>query len=1772
MKACSIRLRAITLASVWLAGLLLATAVPAVIFPDSAKDEKSEPDYKWIQHPDLSFFGMDVDAMKLSPHLLADDFLCTRTGAITNIVIWGSWMNDLLPFDNPNNVIFSLSFHADVPAGVEAPWSMPGETLWVMDFAPGTFQSRIEMDNLTEGWYMPSSGLWIPIADHVCWRYEFPVNLANAFVQTGSVARPIVYWLDVQAFPLDQGLSRFGWKTSQEHWNDDACWAPAVETYNGYWWEMRYPQGHELQGQSIDLAFALSGTSEPEQGLYDFGDAPDGAAGTGPSDYQTTLADGGAYHLVVAGAPYFDDVSQGDQPDTEPDGQPDPLARAGASPDDEDGIQIPVLRAGQTAAITVTVDDGAGGGGAGGGFVDAWIDYNTDGDWTDSGEHIWSGWLPQGANVIYTFVPSGASLGQTFSRFRINSQAAGLAPTGGPAVDGEVEDHEAHIEPPNAEEPLKWLQPPDLTPNGFDVACMKNRPILLADDFLCRARSLITNIVVWGSWFHDILPTQQGLASPSNVTFTVSLHADVPAGVQAPWSMPGQTLWLESFPPGTFKAEQDSIDNLVEGWYDPVVSNWTPVADWTCWRYEFPVDIARAFMQTGTVDNPVVYWLDVQATPHDILGEAQFGWKCTLPAFRWNDDACWTPHVEPYNGANWTDMHYPPPHPHHRGYTDADSFDLAFALFSEPLIEAPNELDWGDAPDGPYPTLSASNGACHLIGGPWLGGPADAPDGEFDGQPDPYALGDDGDGNDDENGVAIPAVSIVGLSTSFGFTVSGAAGLAYVEMWVDWDGNGSWLDAGEYYAGWFPNGPASIAMTVPLNAVRGQTFARFRISSAGVGTPYGPAQDGEVEDHALIIEERFDFGDAPDPRYPTLLASGGACHIAVGPWLGDASDAPDIETDGQPAPNALGDDGDGNDDENGVVFPGTLVAGTVTNVAFYVTNAVGLACVELWIDWNANGSWLDPGDACVAGWCGNGWNVAPVSVPAAVAWGISFARVRISSAGTGSPIGLAYDGEVEDYAVLLAGLDFGDAPESGTAYPTTLARNGARHLLRGLVWMCPAVDSETDGQPTVAADGDDNAGIDDEDGVTLPTYIRQNRTESLSVNATAVCKLNAWIDYNGNGSWFDAGEQVFNDVTLSAGTNALTIAVPPDAAVGTTFARFRVSSAGGDTPTGQAEDGEVEDYAIEVRERFPPKLGTKWRQPPDLKYGINLQSWSAPDPITGTNVGPVVAEDWWCDGRPINAIRWWGSYVLYGGPTNNLSVARPAGFRLSWYLDRPTNTLGGAFSRPGPLLRQTVVTLAPEGQRPENLDEAVETYLCTVPLDFLGPAYAGLTEHKFEYIVVLSEPWMEKNTFARESYDPSCSSNVYWLAIEALYDTPPTVSEHPWGWETTPYGRNWNDAAVTSTNTTTGSTPWTDLTYVPPVDPWVQATQHPSLNGAANMSFAMLTEVIGHRDTKWSQLPNMELGTDLASWRYADPDTPPVGWAAQALRADDFVSDGRRITDIHWWGSYIGWQGAYFRDEFDPMPAPEEADERPLGFDLSWHLHDAAGDAPGVLITNIFVPFERCHEMYYCTIPQLGTSPYAFEHEYQYYVDLLDEKLDTRPWYEEYGGHYWLNVQAVFRNDFVPAQPGTAGPASPHEGWGWKIADIEPDFRLARSVVSNYASSVDWEASRLPTWHLEASKLHDLAFELTTDNPRTNAVIRLLSIRRLTNGVVQVTSTGTGGAGMQRLQRRPTLSPTSNWETVETDEAPYPPPAATLWERQGSTQSNEFYRVIESSP
>jgi hypothetical protein len=180
--------------------------------------------------------------------------------------------------------------------------------------------------------------------------------------------------------------------------------------------------------------------------------------------------------------------------------------------------------------------------------------------------------------------------------------------------------------------------------------------------------------------------------------------------------------------------------------------------------------------------------------------------------------------------------------------------------------------------------------------------------------------------------------------------------------------------------------------------------------------------------------------------------------------------------------------------------------------------------------------------------------------------------------------GIVMENPDEDPCVILCkrqlDYDFGDAPDE--PYPTLLVSNGARHIV-STEPVGPILgyvrDVELNGQPNADATGDDISGVpDDEDGVT--NLVATLAGGSVDVYVSADCNLNAWIDFNNDGDWADVNEQIFTDEELTGpGTNSLTFGVPADACTGIDlFSRWRVSTKGGDSYTGLAQDGEVEDY------------------------------------------------------------------------------------------------------------------------------------------------------------------------------------------------------------------------------------------------------------------------------------------------------------------------------------------------------------------------------------------------------------------------------------------------------------------------------------------------------------------------------------------------------------------------------------------------------------------
>ncbi len=170
-------------------------------------------------------------------------------------------------------------------------------------------------------------------------------------------------------------------------------------------------------------------------------------------------------------------------------------------------------------------------------------------------------------------------------------------------------------------------------------------------------------------------------------------------------------------------------------------------------------------------------------------------------------------------------------------------------------------LDLGDLPDpnngtaaDDYETLLSNNGPSHVIVDDlFLGVAVDA---ETDGQPDNDAFGDGAD----EDGITIhPSLNIFpGNTIRLPLTITNGTGsTAYLEAWIDWDGDGKFDGPNEIVAN-VDDGttsfPSFLSITVPPNAKTGSLLGvRLRLSNTDGLTPYGPANSGEIEDFLIGV-------------------------------------------------------------------------------------------------------------------------------------------------------------------------------------------------------------------------------------------------------------------------------------------------------------------------------------------------------------------------------------------------------------------------------------------------------------------------------------------------------------------------------------------------------------------------------------------------------------------------------------------------------------------------------------------------------------------------------------------------------------------------------------------------------------------------------------------------------------------------------------------------------------------------------------------------------
>lgn len=223
---------------------VLAGMVVALFTSAATADWRLGDSHKmhYPQMPDPT--GWDVDVVT---DYVWDDFKCAQTGPITDIHFWISYQQDVqIPISEIWTEIWT-----DVPAGEDpnpdVPWSHPGNMLWRGTFDPSQFIIA-PPDQGDQGWVAPNTTepIWA-FSDHdLYYQVNIPFIDRPFLQEVGSI-----YWLGIHIIPAGTPQTGIGWKTSVDHFNDDAVY------YFGGWKELTDPQS----GESIDMAFVI--TPEP---------------------------------------------------------------------------------------------------------------------------------------------------------------------------------------------------------------------------------------------------------------------------------------------------------------------------------------------------------------------------------------------------------------------------------------------------------------------------------------------------------------------------------------------------------------------------------------------------------------------------------------------------------------------------------------------------------------------------------------------------------------------------------------------------------------------------------------------------------------------------------------------------------------------------------------------------------------------------------------------------------------------------------------------------------------------------------------------------------------------------------------------------------------------------------------------------------------------------------------------------------------------------------------------------------------------------------------------------------------------------------------------------------------------------------------------------------------------------------------------------------------------------------------------------------------------
>ncbi|PSU28775.1 hypothetical protein CTM91_07950 [Photobacterium aquimaris] len=787
--------------------------------------------------------------------------------------------------------------------------------------------------------------------------------------------------------------------------------------------------GSAVYGEVEDYAVTMAISA-------DYGDAPEGIDlnnGYSAASYPVFGAANGARHTVVTGVCLGTSIAANCGNHIAQDTEAVPSIGADSDVFD-DGVQFNVndaiISASNQAIIQtnyyvngadVTVDNELIITASASGFISIWLDLNQDGDWSDtvngSSELVKSVAVVQGDNTITLSIPSSSVHGESYMRVRYASDATEITTATGLASDGEVEDYLVNIAAPSLS--ITGCNVGVIQNGGFDIPVGTPSPGLTNEYFLEE------DVPGW-----SIGPQ----AADSFTNYDWNLTGNL---VQSRTNYgPGNA----TTPAGGYMAELNTY--IPQMYYQDIVTTPGQILAWDF--YWSPRKVAggggnqQAEMQIGAPDNLQQLQLTDEKSTTDV-GFIQYLGLYTVPANQYITRIAWLP-------VQWVS-------------------DGQGNLIDGINVGCVTEYDYGDAPDdndsgtagvNDYTTLASTNGPYHLLpangASVYLGSIApDSDDGTLQSlQADADDTTDVMPNIDDEDAIT-DIVNVSNQSTSFSHTLVCNGNGAPVYAWIDFNRNGIFeVSNDEFTAGSCADFTPATDGQVQLNWGNldsvtfdvGFTVMRLRIvpdaqfSNTDLSLTsedersIAIANDGEIEDHMIMISRSGDYGDAPLSYEVTGQEM--AIHTTGIYYLGDRVDEEStrwVLADEDDAATGGGSNNNGNgDDEDGVQF--ALYRGIVGNNSLaWNRSSIAIEASQngyasIWIDWDNDGQFIEANDLVIADWSvTTGSNVHAFTMPASVTSDRTvWARIRYcQNANECNTIsGYAATGEVEDHQATIA--------------------------------------------------------------------------------------------------------------------------------------------------------------------------------------------------------------------------------------------------------------------------------------------------------------------------------------------------------------------------------------------------------------------------------------------------------------------------------------------------------------------------------------------------------------------------------------------------------------------------------------------------------------------------------------------------------------------------------------------------------------------------------